>query len=267
MSKLKLGINEEMSNEEYHGDKIFLSSSALKLILRDENEFYRKYILREKDESKSFFDFGTYIHALILEPWTVEDEFAFFGGVRRFGKTYDEFCIKNAGKIVMTLGERKLADKIMESYKSNDLATSMVSNGVPEETYAAILEGMKVKARADYIASNYILDVKTTSSSLTSSAIQSTIMKYDYDLSAALYLDVANAAGKNLEEFIFLFVNKKSCDILICKASPELIENGRRKYKAAIAKWKELEALGFFDPDKKQEEIVTVNLPDWGVFR
>lgn len=264
---MKLGLNKDISNEDYHADREYISSSGLKLLLRDEREYYRKYILGEKDESKSFFDFGTYVHALILEPHIVDDEFAIFGGARRFGKTYDQFCDNNPGKIVITKSEEKLAKKIMESYDKHTLAKSLVCDGVAEETYGAVLDDMNVKIRTDYMTDGYILDVKTTSSSLATPSIQSTIMKYDYDLSAALYMDVANQYGKKCDNFFFLFVNKKDCDILVCKASPALIENGRRKYKAAIAKFKQLKAEGFFELNKEQDDVVTIDLPEWGVWK
>ena len=70
MMKLEIGINKDTTNEDYHKDRNFESSSSLKLFLKDSREYYKKYILGEKREDtyKSVYDFGSYIHSLILEP-------------------------------------------------------------------------------------------------------------------------------------------------------------------------------------------------------
>ena len=52
MKKLKIGKNKDMTNEEYHADREYISSSGLKLILKDPDEYYRQYVLDEKSESK-----------------------------------------------------------------------------------------------------------------------------------------------------------------------------------------------------------------------
>lgn len=258
---LKSGRNENFTNAEYHGNKTHISSSGLKLILKDPDEYYRKYIIGEKDESKSFFDFGTYIHALILEPHIVKDEFAIFGGAIRRGKLYEEFLEKHVGKIILTKSEFDLGKKLMEGYNLNPHATELVKNGVAEDTYGAEINGVLVKVRTDYITDNAIIDVKTTSSSLSLREVRETIEKYDYDLSAALYLDVVNLSrpdNKKIENFSFIFTSKKDCDTLVVDASDELIEHGRNKYLSAINKFKQLTEDGYFDPNKQKLQRITI---------
>jgi len=73
--KLKTGINE-CTNEQYHSDKRFLSSSNLKLILKDVPRFKNEVIDGNRQNvSKPAFDEGSYAHTLILEPHMVQKEY------------------------------------------------------------------------------------------------------------------------------------------------------------------------------------------------
>jgi hypothetical protein len=267
MIKLVDGINPKMSNSDYHGNKTHLSSSALKMILKNPEEYFSKYVKGDLSEEKAFFTFGNYIHTLILEPELVEEEFAVYDGAVKRGKLYEQFKANIGNKLVITASEAALATRIMDSYNAHSLAPTLFSNGTPEGTFAATIDGVMVKARLDYLIQDAILDVKTTGSALDMQTLQSTIMKYDYDLSAALYLDVVNAALEiNLESFIFCFISKETCDIVLAQASKEMIENGRRKYKRALLKYKDLFNSGYFNPNKPVPAISIIDLPTWGRF-
>ena len=93
---LKIGINK-CDNEDYHKDRKFKSSSTLKLFLKDPREYYKRYVLGEEREDtyKSAYDFGSYMHSLLLEPDKTNDEFAVFEGATRRGKAYEEFKSNN----------------------------------------------------------------------------------------------------------------------------------------------------------------------------
>ena len=66
---LKIGINK-CDNEDYHKDRKFKSSSTLKLFLKDPKEYYKRYVVGEEREEmyKSAYDFGSYMHSILLEP-------------------------------------------------------------------------------------------------------------------------------------------------------------------------------------------------------
>ena len=267
---LKLGLNEHISNKDYHGDRQYISSSGLKLILKDEDLFYEKYVLGNKDLGGHInaFDVGSYIHAVLLEPEVIEDEFAIYEGAVRFGKRFDEFKQLNNDKIIILQKEKELGDKIYKSFLKYP-RREYLTGGKPEETFCAIIDDVALKVRTDYIAKDYVLDVKTTSYPLSRKTIQSTIHKYDYDLSAALYLDVAaKCLDKKLDRFLFLFVNKTSKLMRMVEMSPELIENGRKKYRYALSKYKKLKAEGFFDPNKELPlEIDKIGLSEYARFK
>jgi hypothetical protein len=77
---LELGINKDISNDHYHSNKTFFSSSVLKDLLKDKELFHKKYILKEEVERSgplNAFLFGSYVHTLILEPHLVDVELKF----------------------------------------------------------------------------------------------------------------------------------------------------------------------------------------------
>ena len=125
---LKIGLNDDITNEDYHGDREFESSSSLKLFLKDPKEYHNKYILKlpREEKYKSAYDFGSYIHSLILEPEKVEDEYAIFEGSSRRGNVYKEFKEKNEGKIIITRSQFLQAQSLLEAYTEHQLAASMI---------------------------------------------------------------------------------------------------------------------------------------------
>jgi len=247
--KLELGINDECTNNEYHGDREYVSSSVLKKILFDPQEYYRNYVLgMGKETSKAqqnAFDFGTYIHALLLEPHTIEHDFAFFQGLRRKGKAWDEFKEEHKDRIIVTPSQRDMGERMEKNFNADLLSTSIARDpsAVFEETVCAEINGVKVKVRTDCRRGTDIGDVKTTAEPLSTDnwlqLCSKVCMQWDYDLSAALYCDVLEAVTGKKHYFHFFFISKVDAVCRYVKASQQFIENGRRKYLDAIEVLKE----------------------------
>lgn len=234
---LKIGFNDYIENNEYHADREYYSSSVLKCALRDVRTFYLKYIAKEIVEEKKgdSLTLGSYVHALILEPDKVDQQFADFSGIKR-GKAWEEFSAKNGGKTVLGNLVKLQASEINKAIRSNKTAIELLTNGDPEVTAAANLQ-LPVKVRADYLKRNLgqIVDLKTTSGALTLESIQGTLVKWDYDIAAALYTDVFSQILDMDCTFYWVFATTRPpYDCAVYKASPSLLENGRRKYSKAI---------------------------------
>lgn len=254
---LKLGPNGYISNKEYHSDHSFVSSSGFKLLLADEYEFRRKHVFGHwEDEDNAAFSFGTYLHTAILEPHLLNSSTAVYGGKARYGEAYKSFCAKNVGKTIITAAECETAARIMLNYNKMPLAKSLISQGRCEETFCAVVGGIPQKVRFDAIGSGYGLDVKTTSSPIDEKNMAQTIEKYDYALSAAMYMEVAAASGHPVKDFYFLFANKKTGHLSLIKAGPDLLDKGRKQYLDAIEKFNRLNSAGFFSNVLPIMEIV-----------
>ena len=262
---LEMGINKDTTNEDYHKDRNFESSSSLKLFLKDSREYYKKYILEEKgeDQYKSAYDFGSYIHSLILEPEKTDSEFIIFEGLTRRSKAWTEFKEANQDKIILTKSQDLMATSLINAYKDNKETQELIQDGCAEHTLCTELEGLKVKVRVDYIKEGLVIDLKTTSDPVDKYSAAKTIVRYDYDLSAALYIDAFKAYSGKDHDFLFVFLNKQNNDVSVLKASANLLENGRRKYKAAIKGLLNARKTGIFYKEGVQE----VDLPSWAEFK
>ena len=260
---LKLGVNY-CDNESYHSDRKFKSSSTLKLFLKDPREYYKRYVKGEprEDTYKSAYDFGSYMHSIILEPDKTDSEFAVFEGATRRGKAYEEFKSNHEGKTIITASQAQQALDLMHLFNEDVDAAGLIQSGLAEHTLCVELDGMPIKVRADYIKEGEIVDLKTTSDPVDRFSAAKTIIRFDYDLSAALYVDAFTKYTGKPHDFIFAFLNKQSGEIGVLKASEALLENGRKKYKAAIKGLAEAEKTGIY----YKEGIQEVDLPSWAKF-
>ena len=237
-------INTTMTNEEYHGNRSHVSSSGLKLYLKDPREYHKQYVLGEKPDIptalQTAFDFGTYVHAMVLEPHLLNEEFAIYESGCREAFDYD-----NQGKLIMTSGQDSIARRMFKNYQEavfypeGKRISEFFNEGHAEESFFTELEGLPVKVRSDYRkqGKNYasINDVKTTSKAVNLKSVKKICEDLDYDLSAALYIDAIKKVTGVDHDFFFLFMGKKDFKSQVFRASTEFIERGREKYKKAIA--------------------------------
>lgn len=263
-----------MSNSEYHGSDNTFSSSQLKTMLEDPEIFHKKYITKEIErENLAAFDVGTYFHTSILEPEKLSEECAvFFGGIRR-GKEWEEFKAKHEGKAIITKSEAETAEKLCNAIKNspvcmkyldaskaevsafvdlhifedeiysikNDRVYLLTSVGwVPSlETDLEFSVTIRIKVRADALSleTGIISDLKsTTGNTKNVYEMQSKVTSYQYDLSAALYLDIFNLCTENedFHSFIWLFASKDLGNARAYRATDKSIMVGRAKWKKAV---------------------------------
>lgn len=257
--KIEDGFINDMDNEDYHGNRTHLSSSTLKLLLHDSRAFYKKYVLKEEEEQKfnSNFVFGSYVHCALLEPEKLDVEFAVYPGSARRGKAWKEFKEANPGKEILIQTQYDRAQQIVDEAKKNKDVQEMLSEGVAEQSLFTEIDGVKIKVRPDYLFSEakggFIVDVKTTINPVTRSGLMATVAQYDYDLSAALYVDAYQEKLGQKYNFYFIFLQKTSNEVAVVKASKQLIENGRRKYKKALEMYRKNIASGVWFKEGIQE--------------
>ena len=241
MKKLKLGVNDKVSNKDYHGDKEYLSSSALKKILSNSEEFYKEYILGQRGYvQKNVFDEGSLVHAMILEPEVIEEEFAFFDGFIKRGKIFEEFKTNNPGKIWISKSQKLRCDKYVKAYERLESAVSLMRGGEPEHTLCSIISGVPVKVRPDYIniEKGYIVDVKTSGHSVDLEMFKETVGRYSYDLSAALYCEVAKEVYEKDFDFYFVAISKPEETCEVYKVSAKTYKKGRDAVFDALNKYR-----------------------------
>ncbi len=277
MSLLKLGFNKDIKNQDYHDDREYISSSGLKLLYNDPREFHRKYVLGISDnQSSAALDLGTYVHARILEPETVDAQFAVFSGAIKSGNNWKKFKEENSEKIILSTNQKIEADTLIRNFYDATVmlgdqkhertvkVSSFFEKGVPEESLCVELDGIKVKTRFDYRREfedfGSVQDLKTTRDFIPNRKSAEIICaRMDYDLSAALYVDSVEKATGKPHDFYFCFLSKANGDIKMFRASKQMLEVGRKKYKEAITLLKEARSTGIYYKNKI-EEINSIEL-------
>lgn len=231
---MKIYTAEELSNEQYHADKTCLSSSMIKdLYNKGSYEFYQLYIARTKE--KKFYNMdalnmGSLMHSLLFEPDTVGDLYTTEKDIKN--KTFiPDMNWITAHNLVKTLIEHPEVVNIMKS-------------GVPEQSIMGKLLNVGYKVRFDWSDSkrHIIADLKTTSKEKLDKAgvIESVIGDLAYDISAASYMDMYAKVYGNVPDFYFIFVSTKDFSIEVGRVTPQMLEEGRKKYKHALKRYKKL---------------------------
>lgn len=254
MKKLIKGINE-VTNSEYHGDKTWLSSSQLKLILKSKEQFYKEVFKGERTSlTGGFFDEGSYTHSLILEPETIPDEYVIWDGWRKQGKEWESFKAEHedSGKILLSKPQSKRCEGYLRAFKNRPEAVNLVSKGKAEHSICTELLGVQVKKRSDWInvEEGYIADVKTSAFPVDLESFRMTIDKYQYDLSAALYCMIAEEHYGKPFDFYFICISKGELVCEVFKTSEATMEAGKYKVIKALQTYKECISSGDWT-DKK----------------
>lgn len=259
MSKLKDGINLGVTNRDYHADSTYLSSSSLKLLLKDVEQFHKEKILgiRPEEKENPAFSEGSFVHSMILEPETVAAEYAFFEGWRKQGKDFDLFKKENSSKIILSKPQKFRCEKYVDAYRRLPPAIELLSGGMPEYTMCNKILNVPIKVRADYINidKGYIVDIKTTAHPSSHEVFKRTVKDYGYDLSAALYCQVAHDINGKLFDFYFVVISKADFECQVYKASSATLTDGHTQVNKALIRYKKCLESGIWKNDESNKSL------------
>lgn len=211
----------------YYGylGKQALSSSSLKMVLSSPKTY--KYVTKYGQSETQPLRDGKLFHTMILEPHKI-DELTIVDVATKAGKAYKE--AKAEGLEVYTTNEIKAAERLADAILRNDEAVHYMSKAQFEIPEIAMIDGIPFRAKADILKDNQIVDLKTTTGL---NEFRYSADKYSYDLQAYLYREMFN-----VDEFVFVCIDKGSLDIGIFECSDEFYEKGKRKLEQGIANYK-----------------------------
>ena len=214
----------------YYGElnTLALSSSSLKQLLSSPKT-YKFSLEYGSGESQALRD-GWLFHTAILEP----EVFA--------AQTFIDVQSKNTKKFrdakaenprVFTAKERSDADRLVDAFFRNEHAKELITKAEFEipaiDNVSAGGFTMPFRGKADVLATNRIVDLKTTASSVKDFSYSA--QKYSYDVQCYLY---CNLFKKDFKSFYFLVLDKKSLDIGIFNCSEEFYYRGEEKVEKAL---------------------------------
>lgn len=241
---LILGLNPKISNEEYHADREFISSSVIKTIYKSLDDYHHEYILGNKKEfgNQAALAEGSLAHSMLLEPHLVATEFRFFDGFRKAGAEFEAFLAAKPGdkRSIVSKPQKHRVEQLVEACKKHPFAMQYLTNGEPEQTICGVIDDVKIKVRFDYInvEEGYISDIKTTASGSDIDNFKFTIDKYMYHLSGALYCLLAEQHYGKKFDFYYIVLSKQDNSCAVYKTSDETRKLGELQIRQALSKLK-----------------------------
>lgn len=238
------GILADLPNDEYHADRLWLSSSVLKGYLPEQYK---------TGGSGDAFRFGTFFHTVVLEPdnlgeYVVLDAHAIAGDNPKTGKPYDapQMTAKykaavveaeRGGRIVVTQEDWDRAHAMRDAIETHETARQLLKLAETREESAFWTDenGVRHKARFDGRGPGFILDLKSTSAKPGARSLRYACRDYGYHLSAAHYLEVARGLDLDADTFALLFVSKQEPHyVTVAQIGEDLLAEGREHREAAI---------------------------------
>lgn len=270
MSVTEPGIHE-MSNEDYHAETGWLSSSMLKALLPE------RYKVGGSSEA---LDFGTLFHTAVLEPDDLNQYVALDAakvGLKADGTPAANPTMTVAWKRAVAEAEadgRKVIDQadldrvfaMREAVERHDVAAELLFQrvGTVEESAFAVVDGVPCRARFDRRIPGVIVDLKSTSARPGPDALSRTVADYGYDLSAAHYLAVAEELALDVQAFALVFVGKEAPHrVTVADLDPLWLDRGRVLRDQAIARHLNPSA----DAYPGASGFLTLPCPRWAALR
>lgn len=202
-----------------------LSSSTIKTLINSPKTYYftTKY---GSGETQALRD-GKLFHTMMLEPEKLDD-IIFVDAATKASKEYK--LAKETGKEVYTKSEKKAAERLCDALLRNEAVKEYLTKAKYEVPQIAMIDDVPIRAKADILKGNTIIDLKTTTGIKD---FRYSADKYSYDLQAWLYKEMFG-----VEDFVFVVIDKGSLDIAIFECSEEFYAKGKQKFEQGISNFK-----------------------------
>jgi len=230
----------------YHNDYEYLSKSFLQQFAT--SPAHAKHYMDNKLDTDAM-RFGRIYHAMIAGA---ADEYVVFDPDLRpepdktFGSKLNKewkegFAIANDGKDVCSIDELKQFETMIQQLRANEVVQQINAfDLVQEEAFRTEIDGYKVKCKPDGLQihrgenkENLVIDWKTCTS-VHPDKIRYDMIKYGYDVQAALYTDIISEINGGESNFMFIFQEKtEPYDVLpvLVMSYSDVMKDGRNKWR------------------------------------
>lgn len=263
------GFYRDLSNHDYHVTTKAWSSSWCKKIL----ESSPAKVMWERNNPTpptESMRLGTAVHSLVLEPEKFDQDNQVIQ--TNYWKDAQEAQKANPGINIISkqqeVAARKMAENVLKHpdlgilFEDGWAETSVYQwyNGIDREDYTPYRT--MVKVRPDFISRGHpsiMVDLKSARDA-SASGFADAVIKYRYDLSAAMYMHTCNSCPELLEalnipcftNFIFVVVeNTPPYQVAWYELMPDDMDFGRTLYETAMWRLHQAKRKGW--PGYKQE--------------
>lgn len=240
--------------------------------LQDSPEKF-KYFEENPEPPTPSLIFGQLLHAIVLQPETVAEQFAVAPNVDRRTKggkeMWAEFEASAQGKTIVTADMAEQAIAMRDKLFGNELVKKLL-NGEKEKPFfwTDELTGEECKCRVDCLTSvngmDIIVDLKTAENADTDTFMRHAI-NYGYNLQAAMYSEGVKANTGRECAFVFVVIEKKPpYAINILQADKAFVLHGFDLFRELIGTYHECKQSGnWWGYLGKHDMINTLSLPAW----
>jgi hypothetical protein len=158
---------------------------------------------------------------------------------------FKEAKLDNPGVEVMLHKELRSMSYLVSKIEANIEASELLRGGLEEVAGIGEINDLPFRGKADYLRTDMIVDVKTTSD--LSSWVYSARYKWHYDVQAYIYMQLFN-----VQKFVFLVIDKSTGEIGIYECSEESLEKGKKKVETACNNYRKY----FYDKTENVNEYV-----------
>ena len=240
----------------YHGTKA-LSKSGLDQFRKSPAHFRAWQDGTTKNESSPALEFGTAVHMAILEPELFALNYTLFTGDRRNkdGKMAYEAVIAS-GKTPLNQEQWDNITGAAAAVHAHPAAAPLLNGIQTEVSCFDSWNGVKVKARIDGLAKDYIIDVKTTQDA-SPVAFGKSCAQFRYHVQAAWYQRITG-----VNRFIFIAVEKEAPYGVACyELDEQAISLGHIIIEEQLRTYVECEQLNSWPC--YSSHIQSLSLPAW----
>lgn len=235
-----------MTNQSYHSDYEYLSKSFLTKFALSPLHAY-EYMTAEKKDTEAMM-FGRIYHAIIAG---LHNEYFILDVSKRpnpdkdFKDTANKLWkakeLQNVTVDIITKPDHDEILTMLSRLKENEIVKKINAFSLlQEEAFRTTIEGRKIKCKPDGLQihrgknnENLVIDWKTCTS-IHPDSITREVVKYGYDVQAAMYCDIINHINGGETNMLFIFQEKSSpYDVLpvLVNANSYTMEAGRAKYQ------------------------------------
>ena len=272
---MKSGCYKDLTNEEYHADKDFISRSAIMDYAQSPYDYWAKHINpnRPKKDSTPQMEMGSAFHKMILEPNTMQDEFVVLPEpvlLKDVGREkYDAYKraiaeIETTNKIVIPFKTYLDLDAMRLRIHKHESAMNLINDARIENTFLWQDEhsGLLLKARPDILHENMIVDLKTCNDA-SPRAFQNSMVLGGYHVQGAMIRDGVEAIeGRRINNVINICIETKyPYNMAIYIIDEFAIDEGQAKYKSILLELKNAIVHNVYS----DYGVQTIGLPRWAV--
>lgn len=244
--KMAAGIYENISNETYHTWE-GVSSSQLKALRRSVFDLQKAWVGKVDEESDALL-FGSLVHDMVLLPGRVDR--AYLVAPESFKSTGTKKLAdwaagakkeKPLAKVV-THSQFEEAKAILAAIQKHPKARALLLDNGGKNELSVVAEdprtGLKLRARFDRIRQSVVVDLKTCRDASPKGFKKAAMYDYSYDLQAVHYLYTAYLAFGGAREFVFVAVEKGSCEIGLYKFPTAYLNQVDKEYQKLLDEYK-----------------------------